>query len=168
MGTKAKETIKIDAQEVISLLNQALADEWLAAFQYWAGAKIAKGRMRSAIVPELEQHMSEELKHADILANRIVQLGGDPLLNPADWFKKSICGYEEPKNGDTIAIIKQNIKGERCAIVYYNEVMDKVRGKDPVTHNTILEILKDELEHEHDLENFLEDLDFQDCDCGCK
>jgi bacterioferritin len=172
MGTQARKSIKMDVEEVIAMLNKALADEWLAVYQYWAGAKIAKGPMRVAVVPELEEHMADELKHANILAERIVQLGGIPILHPSNLMKFAGCAYAEPTNPNTIELLKQNIKGEQCAIQYYYEIMDKVRGKDPVTHNTILEILKDELEHEHDLQAFLEDqgdCDSDcDCDCGCK
>jgi bacterioferritin len=168
MGTFAVKSMKMDVNEVIAMLNKALADEWLAAYQYWAGAKVAKGPMRVALVPELEEHMKDELRHADILAERIVQLGGAPVLDPAQLGAVAGCGYAVPADPSTIALLRQNIAGEQCAITYYHEIMDKVRGKDPVTHNTILEILKDELEHEHDLEALLEDMHGCGDDCDCK
>jgi bacterioferritin len=158
MGTKGQGILKISPEEVVALLNKALAEEWLAVFQYWAGAQICRGALRPQIQGELLQHMQEELKHADKLAKRIVQLGGKPVNNPADILKTSGDGYEAPDNPSTRALLPQNIRGEQHAILYYNEILEKVRGKDPVTHNIVVEILKDEIEHEQDLEDLLNDI----------
>jgi len=87
MGTKAREIIGMDADKLVELLNKALGDEWLAYYQYWIGAKVAKGPMRGDVTAELELHATEELGHALLLVNRIVQLGGTPLLTPEDWYK---------------------------------------------------------------------------------
>ncbi|MCK4449001.1 MAG: ferritin, partial [Anaerolineae bacterium] len=94
MGTKGRAIVGIDVDNLIKTLNKALADEWLAYYQYWVGAKVAKGPMRGAVTAELIQHATEELGHAELLANRILQLGGTPLLKPEDWYKTTNCGYE--------------------------------------------------------------------------
>jgi len=83
MGTKGREIVGVDIEKLIESLNKALADEWLAYYQYWIGAKVAKGPMRDAVVVELEQHATEELGHALLLVGRIIQLGGTPILEPA-------------------------------------------------------------------------------------
>ncbi|HPK00716.1 MAG TPA: ferritin-like domain-containing protein, partial [Candidatus Hydrogenedentes bacterium] len=95
---------------------------------------------------------------AEKLAERIQQLGGTPLLNPAEWMKKTNCGYEEPANPNTVVLLEQNIKGEQCAIETYKKLIDFVRGKDDITYHLIFDILKDEVEHEEDLEAILEDM----------
>ena len=159
MERKGKEIIGADVNELISLLNKALSDEWLAYYQYWVGAKVVKGKMREQVVAELIQHAEDELRHAGMLADRIIQLGGTPVLSPEEWYKLTNCGYEAPENPDTIPILKQNIKGEQCAIEMYKKLSEFVKEGDPITYQISLEILKDEIEHEDDLISILENLE---------
>ncbi len=163
MGTKEIQLLKIDVKELISDLNKALADEWLAYYQYWVGSKVVKGPMRIQVQEELEEHAAEELKHANMIAKRINQLGGSPLLSPKEWFEVSDCGYESPSDSNVSSILIQNIKGEQCAISYYHEMLEKIKlGNDPITFNMIRKIMEDEVEHEQDLEDILEDLQIMD------
>lgn len=158
MGTKGREIVGVDVKELIKLLNKALADEWLAYYQYWAGSKVAVGRMRGIIAAELAEHAKEEYEHAEKLAERILQLGGTPLLNPDQWKKEANCSYDEPSDPRTRKLLEQNIKGEQCAIEVYQKLYKMVEGKDPLTAHLVLEILNDEVEHEEDLEAILEDM----------
>ena len=112
--------------------------------------------MSDKVAAELEEHALEELKHADMLTERILQLGGIPILNPNDWKEQTNCGYNAPKDFNVRPILKQNIEGERCAIAIYKELLEFVRGKDDISFQIILEILKEEVKHEDDLENILE------------
>ncbi len=158
MGTKGREIVGMDVSKLIELLNKAFADEWLAYYQYWVGAKVAKGPMRGAVVAELEEHAGDELEHAGMLTERIIQLGGTPILKPEDWYKMTNCGYDAPEDPSVEAVLEQNIKGEQCAIDMYNRLLETVKDKDPVTYNMVLEILEDEVEHEEDLQAILEDM----------
>ena len=158
MGTKAREMVGADTKKIVALLNKAFADEWLAYYQYWVGAKIACGQMRGEVVAELEQHAQEELGHAKKLTERIIQLGGQPLLKPEDWYKQTNCGYDAPTDHSVKALLKQNIKGEQCAIETYEKLAEIVKGKDVITRYLVLEIMKDEIEHEEDLEALLADI----------
>ncbi|HPN57008.1 MAG TPA: ferritin-like domain-containing protein [Candidatus Omnitrophota bacterium] len=158
MGTKGKAIVGVNVEELVTVLNKAYADEWLAYYQYWVGAKVASGRMRGIVAGELEEHANEELKHAQMLAERIITLGGTPLLKPEDLLKETNCGYAEPSDPSTKALLKQNINGEQCAIETYKKLLEFVKDKDPITYHVILEILKDEVEHEEDLESLLTDM----------
>jgi bacterioferritin len=159
MGTKGSEIVGMDKGKLIKLLNQAFADEWLAYYQYWVGAKVVKGPMRGAVAAELEEHAGEELKHAGMLSERVIQLGGSPILKPEDWYKISNCGYDAPDNPAVKVILEQNIKGEQCAIEVYQKLLETVKDKDPITYHLVLEILEDEVEHEEDLQTLAEDLE---------
>ena len=159
MGTKGREIVGMDVNELIKELNKALADEWLAYYQYWIGAKVAVGQMRNAVVEELEEHAKEELEHAEMLVERILQLGGTPLLDPANWYKETNCKYEIPSDPKVKVLLAQNIRGEQCAIEVYNKLAKMTRDVDPITYNMVLEILEDEVEHEEDLEALLEDIE---------
>lgn len=159
MGTKGREIVGMDVNELIKELNKALADEWLAYYQYWIGARVAVGQMRNAVVEELEEHAQEELEHAEMLVERILQLGGTPLLDPADWYKETNCKYEIPSDPKVKVLLEQNIRGEQCAIEVYNKLVNMTRDVDPITYNMVLEILEDEVEHEEDLEALLEDIE---------
>ncbi|MCU0377420.1 MAG: ferritin [Bacteroidales bacterium] len=159
MAQKGREIVKMNVDELINLLNKALADEWLAYYQYWIGAKVVKGPMKDAVISELTLHATEELAHAELLSTRIIQLGGIPVLSPAEWMKITNCGYDIPSDPWVEEILKQNIKGEQCAIKTYNSLLDITRTGDPVSYNVILSILSDEVEHEEDLDALREDLE---------
>ena len=159
MGTKGREIVGLEVDKLVELLNRAVADEWLAYYQYWIGAKVVRGGMRQAVAGELEEHATDELRHAGMLVDRILQLGGVPVLKPEDWYKLTNCGYEAPEDPSVKAILQQNIKGERCAIDAYNRLLETVKEKDVITSQMILEILGDEVEHEDDLQTLLEDME---------
>jgi bacterioferritin len=159
MGTKAREIIGMDAEKLVEQLNKALADEWLAYYQYWIGAKVAKGPMRGAVTVELEEHATEELGHALLLVDRILQLGGTPLLAPEDWYKATNCGYESPEDPYVEALLEQNIAGEQCAIDVYKALADLTKDTDPVTYELALQIMTDEIVHEEDLQALQEDIE---------
>jgi bacterioferritin len=159
MGQKGREIVKMDVDKLISLLNKALSDEWLAYYQYWIGAKVVKGPMKDAVITELTIHATEELSHAELLSTRIIQLGGTPVLSPEEWFKLTNCGYDKPEDPYVEEILNQNIKGEQCAIRFYSDLLDITREGDPVTYNIVLTILSQEVEHEEDLSALKEDLE---------
>lgn len=159
MAEIGRSIVKMDVDELLSLLNKALADEWLAYYQYWVGAKVVKGPMKDAVISELQLHATEELAHAELLATRIVQLGGTPVLSPDEWSKITNCGYDAPADPYVEVILDQNIGGEQCAIKTYSQLMDVTREADPVTYNIILQIITDEIEHEEDLASLKEDLE---------
>lgn len=171
MGQMAEKIIKMDKKKLIKVLNEAYAEEWLAYYQYWIGAKVAKGIMRPDVEKELMEHANEELEHAGKVADRIIQLGGTPLLNPKEWEKNARCKYDEPKDPCVLTLLKQNIAGERCAIQRYQEICEMCYGgKDISTFHMARSILDDELEHEQDLEDLFDDITafIENFGCNCK
>ncbi|MBU4269939.1 ferritin [Candidatus Dependentiae bacterium] len=158
MGKRGTEIIKVNATELVKKLNKAFADEWLAYYQYWIGAQVAKGPMKESVIAELNQHAADELRHSQMLSTRIIQLGGAPILEPKDWYVQTNCGYSAPTNPHVKKLLEQNIDGERCAINIYQELIDFTKDKDILTYDIAQQILADEVEHEDDLENLLEDI----------
>ncbi|HEY9129035.1 MAG TPA: ferritin-like domain-containing protein [Sulfurovum sp.] len=159
MARKGNSIIKgIEISEIITLLNKAYADEWLAYYQYFIEAKVVKGIMKDAAIAELTQHATDELRHANMVADRIIQLGGTPLLHPQEWFKHTNCGYDEPKEFDVVKILEDSIKGEQCAISVYSKLAEMTKDKDIVTYDIVSEILADEVEHEEDLQSLHDDI----------
>lgn len=159
MGTRGREIVGLDVNELLKLLNKAFADEWFAYYQYWLGAKVVKGPMKDAVAAELLQHATDELAHAELVANRIIQLGGKPVTEPRLWYEWSGCGYLPPDDEYVRTILDQNIEGEQCAISTYDALLKTVAGKDIVTYNMVMTILEQEVEHEEDLQALLEDLE---------
>ena len=159
MGTRGREIIGMDVNELLKLLNQAFASEWLAYYQYWLGAKLIKGPMKDAVAAELTLHATEELNHAVLLSGRIIQLGGTPVPDPRQWFAMSPCAYDAPVDPYVAVLLDQNIAGEQCAISTYKALMDATKDKDMVTYNMALTILEQEVEHEEDLQSLKEDLE---------
>src|SRR3972149_9004765 len=123
MGTRGREIVGKHADRVIELLNKAYADEWLAYYQYWVGAKVVKGPMKDAVIAELVQHAADELRHADMIAMRLIQLDGVPVLKPEDWYKHSGCGYASPDDPFVKKVLEQNVNGERGAIQAYSNLL---------------------------------------------
>ena len=159
MGTRGRQIVGLDVDELLKMLNAAYASEWLAYYQYWLGAKLIKGPMKDAVAAELNLHATEELSHATLLAGRILQLGGTPVLEPKDWYALSPCYYDAPADPYVAVLLDQNIAGEQCAIDTYKKLMDATKDKDMVTYNLALTILEQEVEHEEDLQSLKEDLD---------
>lgn len=158
MGKEAKKIASVDVDKLLEMLNSALAEEWLAYYQYWIGARVMEGPMRSEVEPELLLHATQELNHAVMVADRIIQLGGTPLLHPQDWFKHSRCAYDAPIDPYIEVILEQNLHGERCAIQRYNEIASFTSGKDHMTHQMATQILAEEIEHENDIEDWITDI----------
>ncbi len=159
MGKQAIKISKVDVEKLLGMLNSALADEWLAYYQYWIGARLMEGPMRSEIEPELLIHADQELNHATMLTERIIQLGGTPVTHPDQWTKVAKCKYREPTDPYIEEILNQNLESERCAIQRYQDIADFTDGKDHSTYQLAVHILNEEIEHENDIEDWLEDLD---------
>ncbi|MCQ2734539.1 MAG: ferritin [Alphaproteobacteria bacterium] len=155
----AKKIVKVDLEDLINTLNEAYAEEWLAYYQYWLGAKVAIGLQRSDLVAEFSEHANEELKHAGWIANRIIQLGGTPLLRPSEWEEKAHCKYLAPDNFDVASLLHDNLEAERCAITRYESLCKETDGRDYETFRISEKILQEELEHEQELEDFVADLE---------
>ena len=158
MGTVGRALVGDKVEQIIEMLNRALGDEWLAYYQYWIGAKVAAGPMRGAVTVELEEHATEELGHALLLVDRILQLGGTPLLSPKDWYDVTNCGYETPEDAYVEVLLEQNIQGEQCAIGVYEKLVEFTKDVDPVTYEMALQIMTDEIMHEEDLQALQEDI----------
>ena len=161
MGEMAQKIVKLNRDELLKVLNEAYGEEWLAYYQYWLGAKVAVGNMRASIVEEFEEHAGEELKHANWLADRIIELGGTPLLSPEEWTSEAKCKYEAPKDEYIVALLEQNLASERCAIKRYQDICDMCHGKDYETFRIAEKVLKEEIDHEQELEDFLADIERQ-------
>lgn len=159
MGSRAVQIANLDVEKLVKNLNEALAEEWLAFYQYWVGARVMEGPMRSEVEPELLVHAQQELNHAVLVVQRIIQLGGTPILNPKDWFDHAKCAYEAPTDPYIEEILKQNLNGERCAISRYQDIAEMTNGKDYSTYQMAVTILNEEIEHEEDIEAWIKDIE---------
>lgn len=151
---------RIDLPQLLAQLNAALSEEWLAFYQYWIGGKIVEGAMRSDVQREFEEHALEELAHAQLLADRIIQLEGVPVLDPAQWTTLARCKYSVPLNCDVISLLKQNIAAERCAVIRYEEIATFTNNVDYTTCDIAKRIMAEEEEHEQDLQDQLRDVEW--------
>ncbi len=158
MGTKAKDIVALDLNELISDLNRAYADEWLAVYAYNYMAQVVTGRPAARQLAELLADTSrDELEHQQELAERIVSLGGKPVSDIAKLIEMSNDGYPVPpaNEKDFEAIVRTVIRAERAAIEAYNRLAAKTHVSDPITYNLIVHILGEEIEHEDEFEMLL-------------
>jgi bacterioferritin len=153
-----KDIIQVPIKQLLEKLTKAYADEWMASYQYWVGALIVRGPNRAAVATELNAHAQEELAHAQLLANRIIALGGSIQLYPHEWKSIGGCHYDAIKTDKVLSVLNENIIGEQCAINFYHDLLRSLEGKDLITYSIILKILEDEIEHEQDLQMLLEDI----------
>ena len=169
MGETAKKIIQLNISELLNILNEAYAEEWLAYYQYWIGSFVVEGAMRSDVQREFEEHAQEEYMHAKMLADRIIQLEGTPVLDPAQWFTLARCKYSPPLQNDVVNLLKQNIAAERCAVVRYEEIASYTNGLDFTTCDIAKRIMAEEEEHEQDLQDYLRDVEWitQALTCKC-
>ena len=142
-------------ETVIKLLNEALATEIVCVLRYKRHYFMASGINAQSVAQEFLQHANEEQVHADQLAQRIVQLGGEPNFAPEGLSTRSHSEYVE---GDTlIAMIKEDLVAERIAIDSYREMITYFGNDDPTTRRLMETILAMEEEHADDLVNLLEE-----------
>jgi len=149
---KQSQNGKSDVALLMNKLVMAFADEWMASYQYWMAAKLVQGELRSQVVKELIEHYNDEMRHADMIAKRLIELNGDFRMFPQDWHKIGGCHYDSITESSVISVLKENIKGEQCAIDFYKILLEMVKGKDEKTYSIILEILNDEIKHKKDLQ----------------
>ena len=145
-----------DRDVVIKLLNEALATEIVCTLRYKRHYFMAKGIHAEGVAAEFLEHANEEQQHADQIAARITQLGGEPDFSPDGLVTRSHAEYVE---GDTLEdMIREDLIAERIAIDSYREIITYLAEKDPTTRRLMEEILAKEEEHADDLATLLEDL----------
>ncbi len=171
MGKESIQILKkrIDIPRLLASLNAALSEEWLAYYQYWVGSLVVEGAMRADVQREFEEHAEEEFLHAKLLAERIIQLEGTPVLDPTQWFSLARCKYAVPLQNDVLNMLKQNIASERCAVVRYEEIASYTNGLDFTTCDIAKRIMAEEEEHEQELQDYLRDVQWitQSLSCKC-
>jgi bacterioferritin len=149
------ESYGADRERVVGLLQQALATEIVCVLRYRQNYFAARGLRAKVAATEFLEHSKQELEHADRIAERIVQLGGDPDLNPATLGERSHAEYRIGKS--LSEMIRENLVAERIAIDSYREIAQYVGDDDPTTRRIMEEILAVEEEHADDLADLLQD-----------
>jgi bacterioferritin len=140
-------------KDVIQLLNDSLATELVCVLRYKRHHFTAQGLASPKIAEEFLVHANEESGHADRLARRIVQLGGEPDFSPDSLTKRSHAAYDA--SPDLKAMIKANLIAERVAIETYSQIITLIGDKDPTTRRLLEDILSDEQEHAEELKDWL-------------
>lgn len=140
-------------EEIIKLLNDALATELVCVLRYKRHYFTATGVNASKIKDEFLVHANEEAGHADRIAERIVQLGGSPNFSPDSLTVRSHAGYDE--STDLKAMIKSNLVAERIAVESYRQMITLISDYDSTTRRMLEDILADEEEHADELSDWL-------------
>jgi bacterioferritin len=140
-------------EDIVKLLNDALATELVCVLRYKRHYFTANGVASPAIAEEFLVHANEESVHSDKIAERIVQLGGEPDFNPKTLLDRSHADYDEAL--DLQAMVRANLVAERIAIETYRQMISLIGDKDPTTRRMLEEILHDEEEHADELKDWL-------------
>jgi bacterioferritin len=148
------ETYTADRKQVIKLLNDALATEWVCVLRYLRHYHMASGMLADAVKGEFLEHAKQEQEHAEKIAERIVQLGGEPDLNPATLTARSHAEYREGK--DLRDMVKENLVAERIAIDSYRELINYIGDRDTTTKRILESILAQEEEHADEFADLLD------------
>ncbi len=147
-------TYSANRTAVIKLLNDALATEWVCVLRYYRHYYMAKGMLADAVKAEFLEHAQQEQAHAALLAERIVQLGGEPDLNPDTLTARAHAEYKE--GGNLRDMVRENLIAERIAIDSYREMINFVGDKDTTTKRILEQILAQEEDHADDFADMLE------------
>ena len=143
----------LDKEQVIKLLNEALATEIVCVLRYRFHYYMASGIHKEGAATEFLQHSNEEQQHADRIAERIKQLGGKPELNPAVISQTSHSEYVEGTSLEDM--LREDLVAERIAIQTYREMINFFGDEDPTTRRLMEEILAVEEEHADDIADLL-------------
>lgn len=150
------DTYSADREAVITLLNTALATEYVCVLRYYRHYFMAKGMLADSIKAEFLEHAQQEQAHAGKLAERIVQLGGEPEFNPDLLSKNSHAQYVA---GNSLKeMVYEDLVAERIAIDSYREIIQYIGEQDPTTRRIFEDILAQEEEHADDMADILKDL----------
>lgn len=141
--------------QIVKLLNDALATELVCVLRYKRHYFTAHGLSSPSIAEEFLEHANEESAHADKLAERIVQLGGEPDFNPDSLTQRSHADYDD--SDDLKAMVRANLVAERVAVESYRQMINLIGDKDPTTRRILEEVLADEEEHADELLDMLKD-----------
>ena len=144
-----------DRERVLQMLNEALATELVCVLRYRHDHFVARGLRAKVAAEEFLEHSREELEHADMLAERIVQLGGEPNFNPSGLIERSHSEYRLGANLQEM--ISENLVAERIAIDSYRQMVQYLGNDDPTTRRMFEEILATEEQHADDLADLLDD-----------
>ena len=140
--------------DIVKLLNDSLATELVCILRYKRHHYTAKGLASPAIAEEFMVHANEETEHANMLAERIVQLGGEPDFSPSTLLARSHADYDESK--DLKSMIRANLVAERVAIEAYSQMVKLIGDKDSTTRRILEHILSQEQEHAEELSDWLD------------
>ncbi|HOX54263.1 MAG: ferritin-like domain-containing protein [Candidatus Omnitrophica bacterium] len=158
MGKEGAKISALDVKDLIKDLNKAYADEWLAHFSYLHMSRTVTGAGYEDMKEFLEDTAKDEAEHAGELVDRILELGGEPLVNMMELEKNANAPYPKPPKDTTDykKIIKTVLDAEAGAIDVYNKIAAKTQGKDHVTYQLVCHILGEEVGHEEKFEDLLE------------
>ena len=147
------ESYGANRETILKVLNEALSTELVCVLRYRHDHFMARGFASRAAADEFLEHANEELEHADRIAERIVQLGGEPNFDPTQLAGRS---HSEYRVGRTLEeAIRENLVAERIAIDSYREIIRFIGDSDPTTRRLMEEILEVEEEHADDLADLL-------------
>lgn len=141
-------------EAIVKLLNDSLATELVCVLRYKRHHFMASGLASPKIAEEFLVHANEESAHADRIARRIVQLGGEPDFSPSTLLQRSHADYDE--SNDLQTMVRVNLVAERIAIETYRQMITLLADKDPTTRRMLESILADEEEHADELKDWLE------------
>lgn len=140
-------------EDIVKLLNDALATELVCVMRYKRHHFMAKGLASPKIAEEFMVHAREETAHSDLLAERIVQLGGEPDYSPSTLMQRSHADYDD--SNDLKAMIRANLIAERVAIEAYTQMVQMIGDKDSTTRRVLEGILSQEQEHADELSSWM-------------
>jgi bacterioferritin len=143
-----------DLKRVIFVLNQSLATELVCVLRYKRHYYTAQGLSAQVAAAEFLEHAGEEQEHADMIATRITQLGGEPDFSPETLTGRSHTEYDSSKELETM--IREDLVAERVAIASYTEIIAWLGDGDPTTRRMLEEILAVEEEHAEDMLDLLD------------
>ncbi|HUO59562.1 MAG TPA: ferritin-like domain-containing protein [Candidatus Acidoferrales bacterium] len=147
------ENYGLDLDRVISVLNEALATEIVCVLRYTHHYFMATGVHGRSVASEFKEHADEERQHADMIGERIQQLGGKPDFNPGTLLQRSVAQYVE---GETLGdMIREDLVAERTVIEVYQRMIEFFGAKDPTTRRMLEHVKSQEEEHASDLSDML-------------
>jgi bacterioferritin len=150
------DSYQVDRKVVLRVLNEALATEIVCVLRYKRHHYMAKGIHSQAVAEEFLEHATEEQEHADLIAERITQLDGEPNFNPEGLLTRSHSEYVEGES--LLDMIREDLIAERIAVESYSEIIRYLADNDPTSRRMMESILAKEEEHAEEMKTLLESI----------
>jgi bacterioferritin len=161
MGRTEKKLLGKNASVIVDILKKAYSDEMRIFHFFWYVGINMEGIGLVTYAAALRTQATGELGHAELLADKISELGDRAPSDPTEWKQYSTIGPLDPAQHLTLrSALERALEFEGKAVENYNALAKKaLELGDYVTYNLATTVMADEVKDEQHTEDVLKSLE---------